>query len=90
MAAGNCSTHKKQGTVLLTIGAAFCGMFAGAFTTLLFLWVYGFDTYRSAFYSRSIPVLSMDFKFILLSLSSLVWFLIFLKWVFKRTEQAIY
>ena len=84
------SSHEHmKGTVLLTIGAAFSGLLAGFFSTLLFLWIYGFDNYRSAFYNRSLPVLSMNFKYIFLGISSLIWFAIFSKWVFRRSGQPV-
>ncbi len=80
------SPGRRNNFVMLMIGAAVSGLLAGIISTLIFLWIYGFDTYRVAFYNRTIPVLSVDFKYIFLSLCTLIWFVVFMKWVFKRPQ----
>jgi hypothetical protein len=80
------SPGPKTNAVVLIIGGAVSGLLAGIISTLIFLWIYGFDTYRVAFYNRTLPVLSVDFKYIFLGLCTLIWFVVFMKWVFKRPQ----
>jgi hypothetical protein len=75
--------RKKKDGAAITLGAALSGMIAGVLTTGIFLWIYGFDTYRVAFYGRLRGV-SPHFKYVFLALSSSAWFLVFSKWIFKR------
>ena len=83
MITSNIPQQKKKDAAAMTLGAAVCGIAAGLLTTGIFLWIYSFDTYRVAFYGRFLHVLSPHFKYIFLALSSLAWFLIFSKWIFK-------
>jgi len=77
----------KSRVRILTLGAACCGFLAAAITTLVFLWSYGFTFYGESFFGRRLPVLSTGSKFLLFTLAFLVWFIIFLKWVFKPTNR---
>jgi hypothetical protein len=71
---------------LIIVGAACCGFVAAAITTLVFLWCYGFTFYSEAFFGRSLPILSSAGKFLVFAAAFLVWFIIFVKWVFKRAN----
>jgi hypothetical protein len=80
------TASRRNNFFTLLAGAAVSGLLAGIISTLIFLWIYGFDTYRVAFYNRTLPVLSVDFKYIFLGLCTLIWFVVFMKWVFKRPQ----
>ena len=79
--------NRSQG-LLLTIGAALSALLAGLFSTMLFLWIYGFDTYRGAFYNHFLHTLSMHFKYVFMAVSSLFWFAVFMRWVFRRRLEV--
>ena len=86
MSINDTNERKQKDAAAMTLGSALCGILAGVLTTAIFLWVYGLDTYWVAFYGRFLRGLSPDFKYIFLALSSSAWFLIFSKWVFKRSN----
>ncbi|HEX4485715.1 MAG TPA: hypothetical protein VH088_05580 [Terriglobales bacterium] len=83
------SPKRTRGTFLLIFGAALSALLAGLFSTFLFLWIYGFDIYRSAFYNRNLQAHSMNFKYIFMAVASLTWFAVFMKWVFRRTSLEL-
>jgi hypothetical protein len=83
------SPKRAKGSFLLIIGAALSAVLAGLFSTVLFLWVYGFDIYRSAFYNRNLHPHSMNFKYIFMMVATLIWFAVFMKWVFRRTNLEL-
>jgi hypothetical protein len=83
------SPKHTPGSLLLIVGAAFSALLAGLFSTILFLWIYGFDIYRSAFYNHNLHAHSTNFKYIFLAVATLIWFAVFMKWVFRRTNLEL-
>jgi hypothetical protein len=79
-------SRPRQEGLFRTLGAAISGLIAGAVSTAIFLWVYGFDIYRSAFYNRNLPVLTLHAKYLVFGMCTLVWFLVFWRWIFKKSK----
>jgi hypothetical protein len=74
-------------TAVIVFSAILCGTLAGSLITFAFLWFYGFATYGSVFFSRSVPVLSSQSKYAFLAVASAACSIFFVVQLFRKAPD---